>query len=359
MEYHLRSPELQPEVRAPDSIRGAVAVALLAAMVAGLSIALVHSGHGLNAAGFTFDSRMVRVAASIYSFIGACSAISFLHPRLRRPEARPIRQAINTWWAPALACGPAALFGAPAAVPLFAVVSAWTLHEYLGLLPAEDRHPVTDAVAYASVPIHYLTLALGKPSLFFGVLLLWIGAVLPLTHAFVRGPPRMLGAVPRLQFGVLLTVLALSHVARIFLLPPSIGPSGGAGVGTLLLICVMSSDAAQYVSGKLFGRHKLAPVISPKKTWEGLAGGALVTGLVAAAVARLITPFHPAVAALIGVAFSVTGLLGDLLISAVKRDAGVKDTGAVLPGQGGILDRCDSLILTAPLFAHALELWAR
>jgi phosphatidate cytidylyltransferase len=305
-----------------------------------------------------FDSSLLRVVAGVYGFIGTCSAVSFLHPRLRRPEARPIRQAINSWWAPALACGPASLLGAPVAIPLFAVVSAWTLHEYLGLLPAEDRHPATDAVARASVPIHYITLALGDPSLFFAVLLLWIGAVLPLTHAFVRGPSGMLSAVPRLQFGVLLTVLALSHVARIFLLPASIGPAGGAGLAAMLLLCVMANDAAQYVAGKAFGRHKLAPVISPKKTWEGLAGGALVTALVAAGVARLITPFHPAMAALLGVIFSVTGLLGDLLISAVKRDAGVKDTGAVLPGQGGILDRCDSLILTAPLFAHALIRWS-
>lgn len=305
-----------------------------------------------------FDPHVVRVVAYVCGFIGTCSAISFLHPRLRRPEAKSIRQAINSWWPPALASSAAVLCGAPVAIPLFAVVSAWTLHEYLGLLPAEDRHPATDAVARAAVPIHYLALAFGNSSLFFGALLLWIGAVLPLTHAFVRGPTGLLGAVPRLQFGVVLTVLALSHVARIFLLPASIGPSGGAGLAGLLLLCVMANDAAQYISGKLLGKHKLAPVISPKKTWEGLAGGALVTALVAAGVAHLLTPFHPAFAALLGVIFSVTGLLGDLLISAVKRDAGVKDTGAVLPGQGGILDRCDSLILTAPLFAHALIVWS-
>jgi phosphatidate cytidylyltransferase len=345
-------------VENPTSNRRAVALPLLVAMVVGLSMVLLRSGRGLDPAAFVFNPGMVRVVLSVCGFIGACSAISFLHPRLRRPEARPIRQAINSWWAPALTCCPASLFGAPVAIPLFAVVSAWTLHEYLGLLPAQDRHPATDAVVRASVPIHYVTLALGNPTLFFGVLLFWIGAVLPLTHAFVRGPTGMLGAVPRLQFGVLLTVLGLSHVARIFLLPASIGPAGGAGLAAMLLLCVMANDAAQYVSGKLLGRHKLAPVISPKKTWEGLAGGALVTALVAAAVARLITPFHPATAALLGVAFSVTGLLGDLLISAVKRDAGVKDTGTVLPGQGGILDRCDSLILTAPLFAHALIVWS-
>ncbi len=300
---------------------------------------------------------MIRFLTYLYAFMAFSSAVSFLHPRLRRPEARSIRQAINSWWAPILVCTPAVLFGAPLALPIFAVVSAWTLREYLDLLPREDRHPVTDAVAYASVPIHYVTLALGNPTLFFGVLLFWIGIVLPLVHAFVRGPSGMLGAVPRLQFGILLTVLALSHVARIFLLPSSNGPSGSAGLAGLLLLCVTINDAAQYVFGKLFGRHQLAPVLSPKKTWEGLAGGAMTTALVAAAASRLITPFHPAFAALLGVAFSVSGILGDLLMSAVKRDAGVKDTGAALPGQGGILDRCDSLLITAPLFAHGLVIW--
>ena len=121
----------------------------------------------------------------------------------------------------------------------------------------------------------------------------------------------------------------------------------------------MANDAAQYLSGKLFGRHKLSPVLSPKKTWEGLIGGALVTGMVAAAISSRLSPFHPALSALIGIGISVFGLMGDLLISAVKRDAGVKDTGSVLPGQGGILDRCDSLLLTAPLFAQALLWWSR
>ena len=346
---------MESAVETRRGARGAIAVALLAATMTALAFARASSGRSVSE--FSFDPGMIRVVTGVVGFMAFCSALSFTHPRLRRPEARPIRQAVNSWWAPVLVCCPTALFGAALALPVFAVVSVWTLREYLDLLPQADRHPVTDAVAFASVPIHYVTVALGDPTLFFGVLLFWIGAVLPAAHAFARGPTGMLGAVPRLQFGVLLTVLALSHVARIFLLSKVPGLSGGAGVAGLLLFCVMVNDAAQYVSGKALGRHKLAPVISPKKTWEGLAGGTLVTALVAAGVTRQITPFHPAVAALLGVAFSVCGLLGDLLISAIKRDAGVKDTGSVLPGQGGILDRCDSLLLTAPIFAHALVIW--
>lgn len=311
------------------------------------------------ALGRSLDPGVLGVVLSVYAFIATCSAVTLLHPRLRRPEARTIRQAVNTWWAPALVCGPTVLIGAPAGIGLFAALSAWTLHEYMGLLPAEDRHPVTDTLTYAAVPIHYAALAFGGPTLFFAAVTAWIGMALPLAHAFLRGPKGMLGAVPRLQLGVLLCVLGLSHVARIFQLPAGVGPAGGPGLAALLLLCVMANDAAQYVSGKLFGRHTLSPVLSPKKTWEGLIGGALVTGLVAAAISSRLSPFHPALSALIGIGISVFGLLGDLLISAVKRDAGVKDTGSVLPGQGGILDRCDSLLLTAPLFAHALLWWSR
>ncbi len=348
---------MQTVIEKPSGARGAVAMALLAAMMTALAFARFSRGHGRTLASLSFDPGMIRLLTYLYGVMAFASAVSFIHPRLRRPEARSMRQAINSWWAPILVCTPAVLVGPRLAIPIFALISAWTLREYLGLLPREDRHPVTDTVAYASVPIHYATLALGNPTLFFGVLLLWIGIVLPLVHAFVRGPGGVLGAVPRIQLGVLLTVLALSHVARIFLLPSSVGPSGAAGLAGLLLLCVTINDAAQYVFGKLFGRHQLTPVLSPKKTWEGLAGGALTTAVVAASASRLITPFHPAFAALLGVAFSGIGILGDLLMSAVKRDAGVKDTGAVLPGQGGLLDRCDSLLITAPLFAHALVIW--
>ena len=125
----------------------------------------------------------------------------------------------------------------------------------------------------------------------------------------------------------------------------------------LLLLSIMINDASQYVVGKLTGRHALAPSISPKKTWEGFVGGVVVTSLVAALAAPLVAPFGPAMGALVGACLAALGLLGDLLVSAIKRDVGVKDTGAVLPGQGGVLDRMDSLILSAPLSYYAVKSW--
>lgn len=301
---------------------------------------------------------LVRLLIRVYAAIAFFSILSFVHPKLRRPEGRAVRQAINSWWPPALASGAALLLGPVGAIPVFLGVAAWALVEYLRLLPEEDRPRGMVPLALAGAPLHFAALASGHVALAEGgVLLFGVFVVLPLYRAFRHGPAGMVAGAARIGFGVVLTVFTLGHVARLFLLPASIGPAGAEGMAALLLLCVMVSDASQYVAGKFAGRHPLAPVISPKKTWEGLAGGVLVTALVGAAAAPLVTPFSRLTGALVAAALSLVGLLGDLLVSAIKRDVGVKDSGSVLPGQGGVLDRTDSLLLSAPLYYHAVRLW--
>jgi phosphatidate cytidylyltransferase len=303
---------------------------------------------------------IARLALEVYAVIAFFSVLSFVHPKLRRPEARAVRQAINSWWPPALVGGASVLLGPVAAFPLFLAVSSWALVEYLRLLPAEDKPRGVVPLALAAAPLHFAALASGHEALAEGgVLLFGIFVLLPLYRALRHGPSGLVAGAGRVGFGVILTVFATGHVARLFLLPASIGPAGPEGMAALLLTCVMVSDAAQYVAGKLAGRHPLAPVLSPKKTWEGLAGGVIVTALVGAAVAPLVTPFGDGAGALVGAALSLVGVLGDLLVSAIKRDVGVKDTGTALPGQGGVLDRTDSLVLSAPLYFHAVRLWLR
>lgn len=302
--------------------------------------------------------RLVRLVLEVYAFIAFFSVLSFVHPKLRRPEARAVRQAINSWWPPALLGGASVILGPVAAIPLFLGVASWALVEYLRLLPAEDRPRGIVPLALAGAPLHFAAVASGHVALAEGgVLLFGIFVVLPLYRAFRHGPAGMVAGASRVGFGVVLAIFPLGHVVRLFLLPASVGPAGAEGLAALLLLCVMVSDASQYVAGKLAGKHPLAPVLSPKKTWEGLAGGVLVTALVGAAAAPAVTPFGRLAGALLGAALSLLGLLGDLLVSAIKRDVGVKDSGAVLPGQGGILDRTDSLLLSAPLYYHAVRLW--
>jgi len=122
-----------------------------------------------------------------------------------------------------------------------------------------------------------------------------------------------------------------------------------------LIVAVEVNDVAAFVFGKLFGRHKLRSNISPNKTWEGSLG-ALAVSLILPWVLWFSFPhFGPLQLILTGLIIGIGGQLGDLSISFIKRDIGIKDTGAVIPGHGGILDRMDSLIYTSPLFLHMVD----
>jgi phosphatidate cytidylyltransferase len=112
---------------------------------------------------------------------------------------------------------------------------------------------------------------------------------------------------------------------------------------------------AQFTWGKLFGRHKITPQVSPKKTWEGFLGGVATSLVVAGLIGPFLTPMDWRWAALSGGIIAVAGFLGDITESAFKRDLGVKDAGSLIPGHGGILDRVDSLTYAAPVFTHFLR----
>lgn len=144
---------------------------------------------------------------------------------------------------------------------------------------------------------------------------------------------------------------ALSHVAFLLTLP-GINANAGALLVIFLVATTELNDIAQYLWGKSLGKIKVTPKVSPNKTLAGLIGGVMTTTLLAAIFGPLLTPmdWHHSLAA--GVIIGLSGFCGDVVMSAIKRDFGVKDSGKLLPGHGGILDRMDSLIYTAPLFFH-------
>jgi phosphatidate cytidylyltransferase len=156
-----------------------------------------------------------------------------------------------------------------------------------------------------------------------------------------------------LQWGLMLTVYNTSHLAFLLVLPLKVAtPAGGDGLLVYLLFLTQFNDVAQYLWGKLAGRHKIMPSISPNKTWEGFIGGFVTTTALALLLAPWLTPFDTWLALGAGALIASLGFVGDVTISALKRDLGIKDTGALLPGHGGILDRIDSLTFAAPVFLH-------
>jgi phosphatidate cytidylyltransferase len=127
---------------------------------------------------------------------------------------------------------------------------------------------------------------------------------------------------------------------------------GSIGWVVFLLLVTQLNDVAQYVFGKCFGRRPITPRISPRKTVEGFAGGVCASALTASWIGPLLTPMDTMTALATGAALAVAGFGGDVAISAIKRDLGVKDAGSLLPGHGGMLDRVDSLVAASPLFFY-------
>ncbi|MGH6960172.1 MAG: phosphatidate cytidylyltransferase, partial [Dongiaceae bacterium] len=121
------------------------------------------------------------------------------------------------------------------------------------------------------------------------------------------------------------------------------------------LILTEANDVAQYVWGKTLGRHKVIPRVSPGKTWAGVIGGVATTTLLSLLLAPRLTPLDHLHALAAGLLIGVAGFVGDISISAIKRDLAIKDSGTLIPGHGGVLDRLDSLTYTAPLFFHFIR----
>jgi len=149
-----------------------------------------------------------------------------------------------------------------------------------------------------------------------------------------------------LAFGI--PYIALGSVALVWVRDD---PSAGIGPLVYLLFAIWATDIGAYAAGRTIGGPRLAPRISPKKTWAGLIGGMLSAALVGAGVAAAFGADQPVVAALLGAVLAVVGQAGDLFESAIKRHFNVKDSGHLIPGHGGLLDRVDGLIVAAPVFA--------
>jgi phosphatidate cytidylyltransferase len=150
-------------------------------------------------------------------------------------------------------------------------------------------------------------------------------------------------------------VFGLSHLAMLLTLPAIDNSSANGRTLLLFLVFVVEmSDVLQFVWGKTLGRHKILPTVSPNKTWEGFLGGIITTSL-AALLIRFLTPFTPLETVGVALLLTVAGFFGGAVMSAVKRDFGVKDFGGLIPGHGGMLDRVDSLCYAAPVFFHYLR----
>lgn len=281
---------------------------------------------------------------------GITYGLSLTHPDKDYTE---LKNRIKSWWIITVLFAIAILLNRATAIMFFAFVSFLALKEYLSLIPTRRADRRVLFWVYLALIIQYCWVYTGWYAMFLIFIPVYVFLILPLRMMMLGETKGFLKAVGTLQWGLMLTVFSISHVAFLLVLKADGNPlAGGAGLVLFLVFLTAINDIAQYVWGKMLGRHKIIPKISPNKTREGLIGGIITTTILAFILAPYLTPFDLFQSLGVGLYLSITGFIGDITISALKRDLGIKDSGNILPGHGGILDRIDSLTYTAPLFFH-------
>jgi len=302
----------------------------------------------------------------LFAGVGAVLVVSSLVGGLlkwRLAPGRPhavldnLNARIRAWWVMAAVIGAAVWTGRAGAIALFALVSFVGLREIVTLSPTRRGDHVALVVAFVVVlPAQSLLVAEGWFSMFAIFIPVYVFLLLPVISALSFDTKDFLSRSAVLQWGLMIAVYAVSHVPA--LLDLRIAGYEGRNVELILffLIVVQASDVLQYVWGKLLGRNKVAPELSPSKTVEGFIGGVLSAALLGMALWRF-TPFRPWQAGAIALVVVLMGFFGGLVMSAIKRDRGVKDWGAMIEGHGGMLDRVDSICFAAPIFFHVVRYW--
>ncbi len=262
---------------------------------------------------------------------------------------------INAWWVMVGLVALAFAFGKTGVIILFGLLSLLALREFVTLTYTRRSDYLALAmVFYVALPMQYALIWIEWYGLYSIFIPVYGFLFLPIITALRADTTRFLGRIAQVQWALMLAVFCLSHVPALVTL--SIPGFEGREILLIafLVIVVQSSDVLQYIWGKLLGKHKVAPSLSPSKTWEGLVGGVLSATALGAGL-WWITPFTPLQAAGIAFAINLMGFFGGLVMSAIKRDHGVKDWGHLIAGHGGVLDRLDSVIFSAPIFFHIVR----
>jgi phosphatidate cytidylyltransferase len=282
----------------------------------------------------------------------ATAALMRAHPEKNYIE---LKLRIQTWWWLVAVLFLALAFDRVIAVVVMALVSFMAFKEFLSIAPTRRADNLVLLWAYLAIPVQYLWVGMAWYGMFIIFIPVYVFLLLPMRMVLIGETQGYLRAAGTIQWGLMTTVFSISHMAYLLNMPSRSGLHGavtGEMLVFYLLVLTQLNDVAQYLWGKMFGKHKIIPRVSPNKTAEGLLGGMFTTTVLAWLLAPWFTPMGPMHAVLSGVLISMFGFIGDVVISAVKRDIGIKDSGNFLPGHGGILDRLDSLTYTAPLFFH-------
>jgi phosphatidate cytidylyltransferase len=295
-------------------------------------------------------SRMGLIVLGVLAV--ASVAVALLRWAKPRNDFRELSSRVRAWWMMAVLFFGALVVSNPVALVFFAFLSFWAMKEYVTLLKTRpaDHHGLV--FTFLAIPIQYYLIGINWYGMFIIFIPVYMFLSLPVRLVLSKETTGFVRSASQIQWGLMAFVFGLSHMAFLLTVAELKGASVSGRMLVLFLVFVVEiSDVLQYVWGKTLGRHKIIPAVSPNKTWEGFIGGIASATLVSLAI-RFLTPFSMIETILVSLMISVAGFCGGAVMSAVKRDFGVKDFGQIIPGHGGVLDRIDSLCYAAPIFFH-------
>ncbi|MAX81702.1 MAG: phosphatidate cytidylyltransferase [Crocinitomicaceae bacterium] len=304
---------------------------------------------------FLNNNQIVLVVLIIFSLLTFASLLFFIIGKINpNAQLQELKARTKSWWVMATVFIIATIFNTNISYIAIAFLSFVAFREMYSILGFRQSDRRAIFWAYISIPIQYYLAYIG----WYGAFIIFIPVVmfllLPLRLVLKGVTSGITKSMATLQWILMLTVFGISHMAYLLSLPEIEGfEAGGRGLLLFLVFLTEINDVMQFTWGKLLGKHKVVPKVSPNKTWEGLLGGLISTTAIGYFMAFL-TPLDTYQVLFISFMLALAGFIGDIVMSSIKRDIGVKDTGTAIPGHGGVLDRIDSLAYTAPTFFHLI-----
>lgn len=299
------------------------------------------------------DNDLLKVVFIIFGMLIFASLLFFVIGKLKpNVNLTELKSRTKSWWIMAIIFIGATLINTKISYVAIGLLSFFAFRELYSVLGFRKSDRRAIFWAFLAIPVQYYLAYIG----WYGAYIIFIPVVmflfLPLRIVLKGDTVGIIKSVAILQWILMLTVFGISHMAYLLSLPEIDGfASGGRGLLLFLVFLTEINDIMQFIWGKLLGRNKIIPKVSPNKTWEGFIGGVISTTIIGYFLGFL-TPLSTTQVIFVSFMIAISGFVGDIVMSSFKRDIGIKDTGTSIPGHGGILDRIDSLAYTAPVFFH-------
>jgi len=304
-----------------------------------------------------FDRDMVWLFTGVLSILVVASAIGLvLKKRTTNDSARDVVNNLNAriraWWIMCAIFALAVLTGGVGSLVLFGLISFAALREFITLTPTRPGdHRTLFWSFFIITPLQYYLIGVGWYGLFSILIPVYAFLFVPIRSVLTGDTESFLERIAKIQWGLMVCVYCVSYVPALLTLEIDGYENQNAKLLFYFVLIVQLSDVLQYVWGKWLGRRRIAPEVSPNKTWEGFIGG-VISATIVGTLLWWATPFDVLAAASMSLVATLMGFAGGLTMSAIKRDRGVKDYGTLIEGHGGMLDRIDSVCFAAPIFFH-------